>query len=125
VNLPGLVQLLVGIIIIIGFGAGVFAWLAGAKDKANYESMQRAVEARDEEIAGLNLTVARHTKTIVAHETLIRTQGQTIATQAEEIATLRSERPSAEEIKHIRERLNQHDATVKAFIAKWENEHGD
>lgn len=112
-----------GMSILVGFAATAYASVRGAKDQANIRSWERAVQARDDEIAGLRLTVDRHGATIRAQGETIAAHEVTISTQAVEIETLRAERPSAEEISYIKKRLDQHDLTVNQFIAKWERDH--
>lgn len=112
-----------GMSILVGFAATAYASVRGAKDQANMRSWERAVQARDDEIAGLRLTVDRHEATIRAQGETIAAHEVTIATQSVEIETLRAERPSADEISYIKARLDQHDLTVKQFIAKWEQDH--
>lgn len=117
------VTILGGLSLLVGFAATAYASVRGAKDQANIRSWERAVQARDDEIAGLHLTVDRHEATMTAQGETIAAHEVTIAHQADEIATLRAERPSAEEISFIKRKLDEHDLTVKEFIARWEAEH--
>jgi hypothetical protein len=116
------IAILGGLAGLTGLGAVARAQVVGAKDQANLRSMERAVESRDAEIAGLRLDVARHERTIAAHEATMAAQGVTIAHQAEQITLLEAERPSAEEIAYIKRRLDAHDQTVQEFMLKWERQ---
>jgi hypothetical protein len=112
-----------GMSILVGFAATAYASVRGAKDQANIRSWERAVQARDDEIAGLRLTVARHEATMLAQGETIAAHEVTIAHQSAQISALEAERPSAEQIAYIKKRLDQHDQTVNQFIAKWEQDH--
>jgi small-conductance mechanosensitive channel len=116
------IAILGGLAGLTGLVAVARAQVVGAKDQANLRSMERAVESRDAEIAGLRLDVARHERTIAAHEVKMAAQDVTIEHQAEQITTLEAERPSADEIAYIKRRLDAHDQTVQEFMAKWERQ---
>lgn len=129
------VTILAGLAALVGFLSALYVYAKGARNEANLRSMERAITARDAEIEGQGLTIARHEATIATHETTIEQQGLTITRQHDEIQELRAERPSAEEIAHIKRTLDAHDATMRRtveewkakfddFVARWEAEHG-
>lgn len=117
------VSILGGLSFVVGAGAVAYWSMRSAKDQANMRSWERAVQSRDDEIAGLRLDVTRHEATITAMDATIRAHEVTIARQAEEIVALRQERPSADEIAFIKAKLDEHAHTVSDFITKWEAEH--
>lgn len=110
------VSILSGLTFAVGAAAIAYWSMRSAKDQANMRSWERAVQSRDDEIAGLRLDVTRHETTITAQGETVAAHERTIAHQAEEITALRAERPSADEIASIKAKLED-------FISKWEAEH--
>lgn len=120
-----IVSVIAGLFGLVGFVALARAQLVGAKDQANLRSMERAVESRDAEIEGLRLDVARHERTIAALTATDAAHEVTIGRQSDEISQLRAERPSADEIKAIKAKLEEHDAKVLEFMQTWSEAHAD